>query len=499
MVRQVKKGIKIHTLSLRDKTISGISWSAAGNIVMQFFQFIVSIVLARLLTPEDFGLLGMAMVFVAFFRIFSNSGLSQAIIHKKNVSRELYDTVFILNIIIGIILSLILYFFAPIISKFYENERLNEVVKLFSILFFITSLSINHNALLRKNLKFKSIAFIGLLSSLLSSILAVSLAYYGFGVYSLVWQQISASVIRLILLWYYSPWKPAFSFKFSAIRDVWRYSTNLSLSSTLNFFTRNSDNLLIGKYLGSYDLGIYSKAYGLMLMPINQVTSVFSSVMFPVLSSIQDDVVRVKKIFLQSNRLIALLSMPMMVGLIATADNLIITLLGNKWAEVVPIIQILAIVGIKQPIGSTHGWIYLSQGRTDIQLYWNIISSVTAIISFFIGLPYGITGIAIAYTVRTYGVWYWGVSIPGKLINLNFLEYIENLVGIFSISCLMGLAVWSINFLMYEWEKPLALGIQILTGILMYWGCLHIFKVKAYQEAVGLLQEQINKRKTVIG
>jgi PST family polysaccharide transporter len=296
-------------------------------------------------------------------------------------------------------------------------------------------------------------------------------------------------------VWTISSWRPQFLFRKNAIQELLRFSGNLLGFNLVNYWTRSADDLLIGKFVGSAGLGIYTKAYGLMLLPVRQITSVISDVMFPALSRIQNDIDRVRRVYLRANRIIGFVTIPMMCGLMAVAHPFVLALFGPKWEAVVPVLQILCFVGVKQPVGSTTGWIYQSQGRTDWMFRWNVVVSTVTILSFVIGVQWGVIGVATAYAIRSYVVWYHGISIPGRLIDMTFGDFVQNLAGIFACAVVMAGAVYALGLaLPPEWPHWLHLLTQVPAGVVIYWALVHSFGVQAYRETFDLLVEQWQRR-----
>lgn len=279
-----------------------------------------------------------------------------------------------------------------------------------------------------------------------------------------------------------------------AVNELWGFSSNLLGAQLLNYGVRNFDYLLIGRFVGSEGLGIYTRAYTTMLLPINQITAVVGRVMFPALSRIQSDLQKVKDVYLYANRIIALVTIPLMVGLIVVARPFVLTLFGPKWEAVIPILQILCLIGIKQPIGSTVGWIYQSQGRTDLMFRWSAFSILVTIVAFLIGIKWDIIGVSVAYAVRSYLIWYPNIVIPGRLIEMSFKEFLVNVLSVLGCSLGMALITWVLGTrLPTNWPNWLLLIVQITVGIGVYLGLIHLFKLQAYTEAKLLLIEQWRK------
>ena len=469
--------------NLRNKSVEGVFWSSIDQVLTQVFTFVFGVILARLLSPDEFGLIAMIGVFTGFLTVFSKLGFSGALIQRKSINELHLSSVFWLNVLSGFVMMLILFFISPIISNFFNEPKLVHLTMLISITFFIGAFNDVHRALLYRDMKFKALTIIDNLSILISGIVAIVMAFIGFGVWSLAVRAVVATIIGVVGMWMYERWHPKFIFHPKAVKELLKFSMNLLGFRILNYWVRKADNLIIGKCEGSEALGLYNRAYTLMLLPLIQITGVLNRVMFPALSKMQEDTVRVKRVFLQANRMIAFLTMPLVVILFVLAEPIILTLYGEQWAASIPVFQILCIIAIIQPNRSTMGWIYTSQGRTDIQFKWSIISGITAITAFLIGIKWGIVGIATAYVIRGYLIYYPGIVIPGKLINLSFLEFHKNIWKILIASILMGIIIWVAGYILPDnWFAIVRLALQVLLGLTAYLILVHIFKVIAYHE-----------------
>lgn len=478
-------------VNLKQQTISAVGWTSSGRAAKQLLQFIVSIILTRLLTPEDFGLIGMTVVFMGFAGLFDELGLGAALVQRKEVEERHLSSTFWINALAGLVLMMLLIMLAPAISRFFNEPRLIPLTMLLSINLFIGSLNVVQQAILTRKLDFRRLVTVETSTAIFASIFGVTLAYLGYGVYALVWQTILASVLNVVFMWFASAWKPRFIFDIPAVKELWGFSSNLLGFTILSYWIRTGDNLLIGKFAGPVNLGIYTRAYSLMLMPITQVTANLSRVMLPALSRIQDDKARVKSIYLRSTGVIALITFPMMLGLFVSADVFVLTLFGAKWVAVTPVIRVLCFVGLVQSIGTTVGWIYHSQGRTDLMFKWGIGVGVVTIISFAVGIFWGAIGVAIAYAIRSYLLLYFSYSIPGKLIDMTFGEVVSAVNGVLACSVLMATGIFGLRFLIpASFPVWLSLLTQVFSGVVMYCLLIFTFDIQPFRA----LREVINER-----
>ena len=481
--------------SLRERVIIGIGWTTLNRISQQGLKFAISVLLARLLTPEAFGLVGMIVVFTGFASLFADAGFGAALVQREEIEERHLSSVFWLQAGLGILLTLMLAAIAPLVAQFYGEPVLEVLTMFVAIQFTIESLGTVQTALFRRKMDFKKITIVKLVATVVSGGVAIDLALLDYGVWSLVWQTVLNTTADVAAVWILSSWYPQFLFRRSAIRELLSYSGNLLGFNAINYWTRNSDDLLIGRYVGSAGLGIYNRAYETMMLPIYLIRGIIGEVMFPTLSRLQKDVDHVRRVYLRATRTIGFISIPMMCGLMVVAESFVLALFGPKWEAVVPVLRVLCLIGIKQPVSSTTGWIFKSQGRTDQMFYWNLVVSTATVLSFIVGVQWGVLGVAIAFTIRGYLLHYHGIVIPGRLIDLSFGKFHWNLAGIAGCSfAMMGLVSGLGTLLPPTWGHWLRLLVQVPFGMIVYWGLAHGFGLQAYHEALDLLLKEWEKR-----
>ncbi len=472
------------TMTLAQKTISGVKWSGTSQILRQISQIITSIILARLLTPQDFGLLGIALVFTGLVAVFNDFGIGSAVVQKQNLEDKSISSIFWFSLLVGFFAVLIIIAAAPFIAIFFNQSALTPIISVMSLSFIFISLSTVQNSLLLKNLKFKRLTFLEVFSTIFSGLLGISLAFLGYGVWSLVWQSVALTLVYAILLWITNDWKPKLYFDWKDIKSIINFTGNLSGFNFLNYFSRNADKLLIGKFLGVTALGYYTVAYTIMLYPLSNISSVLSKVMFPALSQIQHDDVKFRSFYLKSTKYIAFITFPMMLGLFAIADELILTVYGEKWAPVIFLIKILSVIGLGQSIATTVGNIYLSKGRTDWMFRWSIFASIIAVGAIFIGLRWGINGVAVSYTIASLLLMYPGFVIPFKLIGLKFMDFVLNfkIEIITSLIMLFTVVIFIYIQRYYSSSEKIILLSGIVIGVLSYVVAAKTFNNATYNE-----------------
>jgi len=412
-------------------TVHGLKWSSVSQIIRQILQYVTTVILVGLISPDDFGLMAMALVVIGFLDIFKDLGTGPALIQKEIPTNELKASVFWFNLGVGVLITIFLYFISPLFALIYNSDDITSILQILSLSFLIVGTSITHRALLEKELSFKKLSTIELFSSIISFIVGISLAISGYGVWSLVFQSLTNTFLNSLMLWIFSNWKPSLHFSFTEIKLLSAFSLNLTGFNIINYFSRNMDYFIIGKFLGDRSLGHYYLAYRIMLYPIQNITWVVSRVLFPSFSKIQNDNNRFKNVYIKVTNSIAIITFPIMVGMAFVSREFVTTFFRTTWdIELVStLIMILAPVGALQSVISTVGNIYQAKGRTDWMFRWSVIFTTITIIGFFIGMRWGTVGVAVSYLVTNLILIYPVFSIPFKLIELNPLSFFKSFIN----------------------------------------------------------------------
>jgi O-antigen/teichoic acid export membrane protein len=479
-------------MDLRQRTVRGIGWSATSQITKLLMQLVVTAILARLLTPSDFGLIAMVVVFSSFVGIFSDLGLSSAIVQKKGINDELLSSSFWINVGLGSLLTISFAVVAPLIAVFYSEQRLVPIIVVLSTIFFISSFGNVQTALLTKRMNFKALAIISIIATGVAGAISIFLAFSGYGVWSLVWNAVVAALFTVIFSWIFSRWIPRLSFKLQEIKGVIRYGSNLTGFSFVNYFSRNLDNLLIGKFLGPASLGFYNLAYNFLLLPLTNISAVIGNVMFPALSIIQDEKKLVGQAYVTANRHIASISFPLMMWLVIVAPQLIRVVFGPKWESSILLVQILAFAGMNQSIVTNNGWIFMSQGRTDILFKWGIFATIVYAISFIVGLRWNVEGVATAYTIAGYAIAYPAFAIPFRLINLKFGYFLVRLKTIIFATSIFAIIMFSTRVFLERLSGVQDIAVLLVVtsiGALSYIGLIFLLDKDLFRETLSLLSE----------
>ena len=476
----------------RSKTVQGIGWSLSSQVVNQAIAMIAVVVLARLLSPREFGLLAMVTVVTVFAELFCDMGFSAALIQKQDITQEHLSSVFWFNLGVGVSLTAIFVGAARLLADFYGEPVLAPLTMILSANFLIGSLSIVQRTTLVKSMEFRRLAIVDIVATGLSGSIAVAMAFSGAGVWSLVGQAIVRSGTSTVLLWVLGGWRPSLIFRWRDAGELLSFSLNVFGNKILNYWVRNLDYLLIGRYIGTQPLGAYRNSYQIMLFPLISVSGVISRVMFPALSMIQNDIQRVRGAFLRSTRAIALVTFPMMTGLFVTVEPFVMTVLGPKWVQMIPILRVFCLVGLMQSIGTLNANLFLSQGRADLQFRLGLALKASSMLGIIIGLRWGVLGVAVGYSITSVMSSYPGFYFAGKLVGLTYWRLWRELSGVLACALAMAAAVWGISVLL-----PTRLPVQVLFasqvagGLLVYAALVHFLGLGAYRDVRQFVSENI--------
>ncbi len=455
--------------SLKQKTVSGVLWSSIERFSVQGIQFVIMIIMARFLLPTDYGMIGMLAIFIAISQTLIDSGFSNALIRKANQSDVDYSTVFYFNIGVGLLLYCILFLISPYIARFYNTPELTNLTKVVALNLFINSLTVVQYAILTIRIDFKTQAKASLCAAIVSGIVGIVMAYKGFGVWALATQTVLNGAVNAILLWILSGWIPLKAFSYRSFRELFSFGSKLLFSGLLDVTYRNIYTIVIGKKFASADLGYYTRADQFAQFPSSNLTGILQRVTFPVLSSIQDEEIRLASAYRKFLRLSVYVVFPLMTGLAALAYPLINYLLTEKWGFAALLLQILCLSYMWYPVHAINLNLLQVKGRSDLFLRLEIIKKILGVLVLCITLPFGLIFMCwgliftslIALVINTY--------YTGKLIHIDFFRQMRDILPALLYSLSMGAIVWiCIQFISGEL-------LQLITGICL--GTIYYFMV----------------------
>ncbi len=467
--------------SLRTKTLRALSWSFLESIGLQGVRFVVGIVLARLLFPEQFGLIGMLTIFMAVAQSFLDSGFGAALIQKREVTPTDTCSIFYFNILVGLAAAGLLCMVAPWIAAFYHEPILTPLTRALSLTIVINSFGMVQNTILTKQINFKTQTKVSLNASIMSGIIGVTLAVAGFGVWSLVVQQISGALLGTVLLWLLNDWRPTLIFSLRSLREMFGFGSRLLASGLLNQIFNNIYLLVIGKLFSATDLGFFTRAKTLEEVPSQTLSGMVGRVTFPVFSTIQDDPARLKRGLKKALTFLVLVNFPMMIGLLVVARPLVLVLLTEKWADSIPYLQLLCFLGLLFPVHLINLNFLQALGRSDLFLRLEIIKKVLIIINITVTWRWSIPAMIYGMIAMSIISYYLNSYYIGLLIGYPIREQFHDLISYLIMAVLMGVAVYAAGLLPFpnHWSM---LSVQIITGIVIYVCLCRLFRLMAFME-----------------
>src|SRR5574344_2263617 len=484
------------TESLTNKTFNGAKWSLAGNIIAAFISFIAGVILARILTVEQYGFLGMITVFIAVSNAFIDSGFSNSLIRKKEVSVADYNTLFYFNVGVSVICFCILFLLAKPIADFYKMPLLVPVTRVVAITLIINAVGLVQSVVLTKQINFKVQAWVNMLSTSAGALCAILLAVRGFGVWSLVWQLVVKQSVNTLLIWILCPWRPngifsASGFSWRCCREMFGYGSKLLVAGLLGMMFDNAAYIIIGKFYTPKKLGYYTRGEQFTNFLSVNYTYATQRATFPVLSMMQDDKERLKGGFIRSYRTIMLVSVSLCLFLAAVAKPLVLSLLGAKWSASIPYLQLLCFIAMIFPLHASNLNIQQVKGRSDWILGAEFIKRGMSVIPIVIGIFVSIKAMLIAMIVVSILSLYVNCWGENKLLGYSFWEEIRDFLPAFGIALVISIIILCVQFLPVSCYIQLA--IQIIGGCALFHFVYTWIKQPQYIELKELALSYLNK------
>jgi O-antigen/teichoic acid export membrane protein len=477
--------------SLTDKTVKGVGWNTLDRIANYGIGFIVGIVLARLLSPEEYGLIGIIGVFTAIFNVILDGGLSTALIRKNGVTNEDYCTVFWTNLLLSFILTAILYFSAPFISSFFNRPELTPYIHVMSFILVINALSITQQARLTILIDFKTQTKISLIAHTLSGVIGIVMAYVGYGVWALIAQQMTSRLFTTILLWVYNKWWPSILFSWNSFKELFGFSWKLLVAEVINSLWSQFYNVVVGKYYNPQMLGQYTRAQQYSQLVSSGISDVILKVSLPVMSSIQNEDERLLRAFRKMIKITMLVSCILLIGMAASAKALIYVLIGEQWMPCVPMMQILTFVLLANPLSRININMLTVQGRSDIQLILQIIKCILAIGPILLGIFIGFYWMLIASVFCSWFSLILNSYYSGKKFHYTWWMQLKDIAPSFIISIIMAIPVYMLSYLPISYY--IILPLQLVVGFTLSIALCELKQLEEYVELKTIVVNYINK------
>ena len=488
--------MKENSTNLKSRAIHGLFWSALEKFGQLAVQVVITIVIARVLLPSDYGLVGMLSVFLAFASTFVESGFGTALIQDRDATDIEFSTVFYSNAAFGVLLYLLMYAAAPSIAVFYDQPVLVPLSRVMSLILITNSLGLIHSTILMKGIKFKILAKISLMSVVISGLAGIIMAYNGFGVWSLVFQSLINSITRSCLLWTLNRWKPAISFSVDAFKRLYAFGSKLLFSGLLFQIFDNIYAVIIGKTYDSSQLGLYAQAKNMSSIPIGTVTSIIQTVSFPILSTIQNEDQRLRDNYRRVIKLVVCVTFPLSLLLIVVAKPLTIVLLTEKWLPVVPLFQLMCLAGLFFPLTTINLNILNVKGRPDIFLVLEIIKKATIVVVLVFTARKGVMAIIMGQVLCNFIGSTLDLIYAGRIIDYPLKAQISDILPYFLAALAMAIVGFLVPPLLVQ-SYSLLLGVQVIFSILAFIVVCIMFKLDSFFELLAISKNILQTAKFV--
>ena len=457
------------TGTLRGRVLAGLAWKAGSQLFGQTSQTLVAVVLARLLYPEDFGLAAMVLVFAAIVPVFSDLALGAALVQRRTLTESDRSTVFWTSVGVGALFTCTGVGLSWPVADFYGEPEVQPLFAALSLTFVVTAFGGTQKALVTREMDFKGLELRMMAGNLVAGVGGIALAVGGYGAWAIIGQQVVAAVVSTALLWGASPWRPRFTFSWASLRSMVDFTGNVFGTRLLFYFNRYSDNLLIGRVLGTTPLGAYNLAYNIMLMPLSRLAWPIVEVLFPAFARMQDEPERMASAWLRVNRLVGAITVPGMLGMAVVAPEFVTVVLGERWREAEPVIRLLVWVGLLQSLQTLNSSILQARDRTRTLLLYSAVALATSLVAFVGGLHWGIVGVAAGYAISSSFVEPYYTWLTARALGVSPLAFPRALAGVFQASLAMLACVLAVRFVLpNELGDGGRLATLILVGVASY-------------------------------
>ena len=488
--------------AIRTRVVQGIAWKGATQAVVLATRFAVGVVLARLLSPQQFGLAGIALALSAFLFIFTDLSFGAAIVQRPRLTERDRSTVFWTTTAVGVACTAAGISLSGVAADFFHRPQVASLFAVLSLSFLLSSLGGTQIALLTREMNFRALQLRLIGAEVGGGVAAVAAAVAGLGAWAIIVQVLSRAGISLVLLWWASPWRPRLVYSFQSLRSIGGYGSKLLASRMLTFLSLNADNLLIGRFLGSVPLGIYSLSYNLMLAPMGRLAAPIHEVAFPAFARIQDEPRRLGAAWLRSKRLAAVVLAPAFIGIIVSAPDLVPVVFGRKWHAAIPVVVLLSIGGLNQVLGSLNWSVLSAMGRATTILKLNVFETALTLAGFAIGLHWGVKGVAAGFAIAQ---WSWVVPETWAAARSTSTSLRDALAA----ACIpglaaagaMGAAVYGLRLLLVAADVPQAMRLAVVVafGAVFYAGLLRVASPLVASEVLRLVPRRPRAHRAVSG
>lgn len=478
-------------MSIKSQAAKGMMWNTIERFSTQGIQFVLTIVIARILSPDDYGLVAMLSIFMAIAQTLVDSGFGNALIQKKDRAEIDYSTTFYFNIVVSAFIYFLLFISAPWIASFYEQPQLVPIARVFGLMLIINSFSIVQQARLTVVLDFKKQAFASLLSVLFGGSVGVWMAYHGFGVWTLVWQGLISAVAHSFFLWLCAGWTPRWAFSWNSFRGLFSFGSKIMLSAMLHTIYTNMYSLVVGKVFSAAELGYFNRAYTLGQFPVQNFSNIVFRVLYPIQCRYQDDNEKFDYVFITYLRLSCFFIFPLMAGIAVLSYPLVSLLLTDKWLPAVPFLQIICLAQMWDPVMRINSSALDAKGRSDYRLYSEIIKKIVAFGILFLSIPFGIKTMCMGLILYSFADMTIIIGYSRKVTGIGYRKHIQHLLPFIVLSICMAAVVWIVTTWFVSLLLQLLLG--LVAGVVFYCICTYFFCFSEWNMLRSLLMSRKNE------
>lgn len=480
--------------SLKHKTVKGTIWSGIDSIASQGIMFLVGLVLARLLSPREYGLIGYVSILTAVFNSIVDSGFSSALIRKKDVNEVDYNTTFIFNLAVSVVLVVLMFLSAWPISRFFNEPQLLPLIRVMSVIVLFNALAIIQRTRLVKNVDFKTQTKASLISSLSSGVIGIGMAFAGMGVWSLVGQQLSRQFLNTLCLWILNRWVPRIEFSWTSFRELFGFGWKLLVSGLIDTIWKQGSNLVIGKFYSTATLGQYTRGHQFSDIFSSNMTTIFQRVSYPVLSSIQDDKERLKQGYRKIIKMAMYLSFVLMFGLAAVSKSLLVVLIGDQWSEAAHYLQLLCFSMCLYPLHAINLNMLQVAGRSDLFLKLEILKKIIAVGPILLGIFIDIDWMLVGQILLGAITYLLNAQYSGKFVGYSIPAQVKDILFSFFVAIVMFVCLFALSFL--RLAPAVMLAVQVSVGAVLVISLSKVFKLSEYEELKSILLNMLNSRKS---
>jgi len=475
-------------MSLRKQAVNGAVWTYIQQFGTQLISFIVSIILARVLLPEEFGLIGMIAIFMGIGSTLFDGGMTSSLIRSENLEKSDYSTVFVFNLIVSVMVYWIIFFIAPLIADFYKQPLLTQITRVYALSFVFSAFGSVQNTLLTKSMNFKKQTMLTVPALLTGSVVGLVMAYKEFGVWSLVGMTLANTFVFSSILWVTSEWKPSLHFSESKFKKHFHYGYKLTLSGLLDIVFSNIYQIVIGRFFTASIVGYYTRANQLVMMPVANVSTALNKVAFPLFAEIQNNDVRLKSAYKKMMLLVIFIITPVVVVMYVLAEPLTVFLFTDKWLPMVPIFKILCLSGLLYPLHLYNLLILQVKGRSDLYLKLEVVKKILLTVTLFISFSYGLYGLLWGQLLFSIAALIINTYFAGIMINYPVQQQIMDIIPLFVLAGCIGIIIYIIDgFFLSNAANLIRLIIGSISGFLLYVGLSYLFKFDSLFEIKNII------------